>query len=759
MIRDMTEDCAVLQSGYWRVELDTARPHIVSLRADPKGRGAYCQELLESGRGADSVMEIEGTLQSSRDSRGHTVEAAGDGRLCLRNIRLGDVARLHWTIELSGPDLSVLRVGVQRDLLRETKATTDLIFGIHALREFAFWSRPSVRFNHDTTRDKRTGYCSYEERRKRRVIGYHSRDELERFVIHGSPSYPDLGQRISDGFHHLEQHYTQHVTFGVSSADFASGPQRLPPGPREWSIEFSLLPQGACAPVDFHSGHARMNAFVPAFFDSFLLSSVACDHEYFGNNPYRHAYAPGALDHLARGFLVTDRPAWSDKQGGIEERWRNHLRRTLAEGVRSDGRLMILLDSGVWQDACGTASGEHGAWSLEAQFVTACALHLLKTGDSAFAFELYPDLARRTGALGKLDMDGDGLLENPIPGTAGSPASCYNDNLGIGHKDGYLNSAAYEAFLRVASLAEWLGRDADSGDLRARASRLAASFNEQLWNDAGNCYYGWIDQAGGRHDAWYTMVNFPAVTSGLVPEDRARTLIQSFLSHPNHHRIFAAGVNLDPIPAGDISHACGPFGLWLNGGVLLGPAAHELYARAVGMGGECAWEMLADVLVQWERDRLCGTPLYDWVRPVHKGNIPAALRYTGKNAYTWIHGDGASGAGTEPYLADGGAILWALYEGVCGIRADFQRLKLEPHIPEALRDLRLSIRLMGKRIELRYQGFGDGVKAIRIDGRVWDRGDGIPWSNAPDGCVIAISMEARSRGKGTDGPGVARRAQ
>jgi len=741
MIRDMTEDCAVLQSGYWRVQVDTARPHIVSVRADPEGRGAYCQELLESGWGADSVMETDAKLLSSRRSRGHTVEAEGEGRVCLRNMRLGNVARLNWTIELAGPDLSVLRVGVQRDMLRETQATTDLVFGFHALREFAFWSRPSVRFNHDTPHDKRTDYCSYEERRKRRVIGYHSRDELERFVIHGSPSYPDIVQGISGGFHHLEQHYTQHVTFGISSADFASGPRRLPPGTQDWIIEFSLLPQGALAPVDFQSGHARIDAFVPAFFDGVLLSSIACDHEYFGNNPYRHAYAPSASDYLARGFLATDRRAWSKEQGDIEERWRNHLRRTLAEGARPDGRLMLLLDSGVWQDACGTATGEHGAWSIEPSFVSACALHLLKSGERAFAAEIYRDLTRRMAAIGQLDSDDDGLLENPIPGTPGSPASGYNDNLCIGHKDGILNSAAHEAFLRVASLAEWLDHEPDARDFRGRASRLAAAFNAQLWNEARNCYYGWIDQAGGRHDAWYTMVNFPAVTSGLVPKDRVRRLIQSFLSHPNHHRTFAGGVNLDPIPAGDTSDRCGLFGIWLNGGVLLGPAAHELYARAIGMGGECAWEMLADVIAQWEQDRLCGTPLYDWIRPVYKGSVPRRLEFTGKNAYTWTHGNGASGAGTEPYLADGGAILWALYEGVCGIRADFQKLRMEPHIPKALRDLRLAIRLMGKRIEFRYEGFGDRLKGICVNAQEWEHGKGIPWSAVPDGSVVEVLLD------------------
>ena len=44
MIRDLGEDFAVLQSGYWRVEADLARPRIVSLRIDPHVRGTFlCQ--------------------------------------------------------------------------------------------------------------------------------------------------------------------------------------------------------------------------------------------------------------------------------------------------------------------------------------------------------------------------------------------------------------------------------------------------------------------------------------------------------------------------------------------------------------------------------------------------------------------------------------------------------------------------------------------------------------------------------------------
>lgn len=740
MIRDLGDHLAVIQSGYWRVQVDLERPHLMNLCADPGGHGDYCREVLEPLCGAGSRLEtVADGILDSRDSRDHKVRTEDGRRLHVGNIRMGAVARMGWSVELCGHEMNTLRITVRREILRETMAITDLLFGVHAVREFAFWSQPSLRFNHDPVNEKHVEYCPYEERRRRRVIGYHSAEDIPEFVIHGSPSYPDFVQRILSGFHQLEQHYTQCATFGLSSLDFSSGPHRLPVGEQCWTIELQPVPQGILAPVAFDSGNARMDSFVPAFFDGFLLSAIACDHTFFGNNPYRHAYAPGALDHLARGYLVTDRSAWSERQGNMEKRWRTHIRRTLREGVRPDGRLMILLDSGVWQDACGTARGQHGAWSLEAQFVNACGIHLLKSGDQSFAAELYDDVKRRTGVLAELDTDGDGLLENPVPGTPGSPASCYNDNLCIGHKDGYLNAAAHEVFVRVASLAEWLDRAPDAADLRKRASLLAAAYNDQLWDDAAGRYCGWIDNQGTRHDAWYTMVNFLAVTSGLVPPNRTRRLMHSFLSHPNHHLIFAAGLNLDPIPEGDISHSCASFGMWLNGGVLLGPAAHELYARAVGVGAECAWDMLDDVVAQWEKDRLCGTPLFDPCRSgTWSGRLPPRLRYTGKNAFTWIDGIGATGAGTEPYLADGGALLWALYEGVFGLRADFKKLRLEPHVPVALRDAQFAVRLMGRRIEVRCHGCGDRLETLCLDEADRGRRNQLMWDELREGSVLDL---------------------
>ncbi len=746
MIRDMTTDWAVLQSGYWRLEVDLARPRIASLRADPSGLARYCSEILEPGEGGETEAETEHGFVRSRDSAGHRSEKVPDGGLVLRNIVLGDFARVNWHLALSGTKGEILRVQVEREILRPAKLVTETPLALKCLREFAFWSHPSLRFGHDPAGPFRTSYSSHAEVAKRRVIGYHAARELPEFFIHGSPVFPDLRMKLDGGWHHLEMRYGKHVSFGVSSRDFSGGAVEVAPGRETWTVEFVAVPQGEVAPVVFQSKNPSFDSFVKEFFDAYLLSAVACDHEYFGNNPCRHAYCPGASDFLARGYLTSSRRSWSDTQGDIEARWRNHIRRTLREGMVSPERPVILMDSGVWQDACGAHVHDYGSPSMNVNFVIACCLACLKSGDHAFAGEIFPTLQRILKPVAKLDPDGDGLLESPLPGTPGSPSSSYNDNLSTGHKDGYLNAAACEAFELFGSLAEWLDKRDEAAQARAVASGIRKAFNDQLWLDGAGHYAGWIDVTGKAHDAWYATVNFMAVSACIVPPDRLSHMMRSFAAHPNHHRIFAAGWNLDPITDGSYRGGGKSFGLWLNGGVLLGPAAHELVARARGLGGEGAWEMLRDLEAGWRKSHLAQIPMIDWCRS--HGALVASnprLLLTGGNAWTWIDGIGASGAGTETYLADGGAILWALYTGVLGIQPDFQGVTLEPHIPAALADVRTEVRLLGRHLMFQFCGSGDKLESLTVNGKPAP-GHRLSWAELGDSAEIVAVMAAQGLG-------------
>ena len=117
-----------------------------------------------------------------------------------------------------------------------------------------------------------------------------------------------------------------------------------------------------------------------------------------------------------------------------------------------------------------------------------------------------------------------------------------------------------------------------------------------------------------------------------------------------------------------------------------------------------------------------------------------ALAYTGKNAYTWIHQRGPAGAGTEPYLCDGGAILWGLYSGLMGLRADFQGVWFVPHVPRMLEDSSFRIRLMGRLLIVRIRGCGDTLRGVWLNGRGVDE-QRIGWDRLRDDDVLEVDVE------------------
>ena len=736
-------DYGILQSGYWKVEVDTLAPHWVSLKADPDGFGLYGEEMLEPGLGGQTVMETRDEILRSRSARGAQGALIDGLTLQVTGIPIGDVALVDWRIILAGDMGQTLRVEVTRQILRPVELVTDLPFGLHLVRLFALWSRPDLHINHDPDGPFTPGYSTYEERRVRRVIGYHDAGEMERFIAHGAPMYPDLALKIDAGSYHVEQHYTQHVLLGVSSRNFAGGAQTLEPGTERYTIDFEIIPQGTLAPVDFRSSNPRVDRFVRGFFDGHVLSAVAADHEFFGNNPYRHAFAPCAMVFEMKGFMISDRPGWSEAQGDMEARWRKQIRRVLAHGRRSRDRVLTMFDSGIWQDACGEITAEYGSPAQQGTFVIGCLYHLLKTGDRAFALEIADELEVLLGGLCKLRSEEyDGLLVSDLPGTPGSPASGYNDCLSVGHRDTYTNIIAYDAFNKFSSLCMFLGRDEQARQYRAWADEITAAVNRHQWNETGNRFVGWIDVTGKLHDAWFADINFLAVSTGLSTPEHAASLLESFLAHPNHHLMFCAGLNLEPITDGSLT-APMEFGDNINGTVYLGPMSEELFVRGAIGGAESAWVMLSEVMQQWEKDRFAGGGQFvDWVRPCYHLFSPQQ-NTTGKASWTWRTdwkgGESPTGAASEPYLSDNGAVLWALYAGVLGIQPDFQGLTLAPHLPAALAGLEAGIRLLGRKLQLRYHGTGDRLQELRVNNQIIT-GKRLAWEQLPDNSILDLYL-------------------
>lgn len=259
-----------------------------------------------------------------------------------------------------------------------------------------------------------------------------------------------------------------------------------------------------------------------------------------------------------------------------------------------------------------------------------------------------------------------------------------------------------------------------------------------MWDDNKECYIAWQDINGKKYNHWHTFINFYASNIGMVPQERQRLMLKSFLSHPNSHLTFAAGLNLDDIDDGSLV-ADLKFGELINGTVFLGPAAEELVFRSAVGGASCAWTMINDLLKRWQQDKLCNTPLFvDW-----GSRHPFVFEkwhtlFTGSQSFSWLP-QGNGNSGHEPYLSDGGAILWALYRGVLGIDANFKGFSINPRIPLEIGKVSVSIRLMGKKINVNYSNAGDKCEKIELDGRLINK-DLIDWQEICNDSTVNVTI-------------------
>ena len=138
-----------------------------------------------------------------------------------------------------------------------------------------------------------------------------------------------------------------------------------------------------------------------------------------------------------------------------------------------------------------------------------------------------------------MDRDGQGLLEYPASGNAGSwtegrrmllrPANWW-DTIGFGHQDAFANAIAYPALLGMAELARQTKTPEDAQLFASRAEKLRTVYYPTFYNSATGVLAGWKSADGDLHDYYFTFVNGMAITYGLVPQDKANQIMDRLLA-------------------------------------------------------------------------------------------------------------------------------------------------------------------------------------------------------------------------------------
>jgi len=135
------------------------------------------------------------------------------------------------------------------------------------------------------------------------------------------------------------------------------------------------------------------------------------------------------------------------------------------------------------------------------------------------------------------DRDGNGLIEYGLSGDSGSwpaqlkhrPANWW-DTIGFGHEDAYANALAYRALIGMEELARQSNHPEDQGRYRAAAHKLRAAYFDAFYNPATGVLAGWRSADGQLHDYYFLWVNGIAIHYGLVPKDKANTIMDRLLA-------------------------------------------------------------------------------------------------------------------------------------------------------------------------------------------------------------------------------------
>lgn len=164
------------------------------------------------------------------------------------------------------------------------------------------------------------------------------------------------------------------------------------------------------------------------------------------------------------------------------------------------------------------------------------------------------------------DRNGDGLIEYIVSGNSGiwpngfppvRPSNWW-DTIGFGHEDAYANALAYRALLGMEKLAQQSNHAGDQFRYHVAAEKLKAAYFKTFYDLATGVLAGWKSADGQLHDYYFPWVSGIAIHYGLVPPNKANSIMDRLLAKMQEvgYTNFALGLpgNLIPVPPKDYAH-------------------------------------------------------------------------------------------------------------------------------------------------------------------------------------------------------------
>ncbi|MBK1880808.1 hypothetical protein JIN85_00190 [Luteolibacter pohnpeiensis] len=286
------------------------------------------------------------------------------------------------------------------------------------------------------------------------------------------------------------------------------------------------------------------------------------------------------------------------------------------------------------------------------------------------------------------DQDGDGLVEMMTDSQEEGKSSDWIDIVYASGENALVNAAVYEALVLWTEREEILGDAEQAAAYRAAAEKLKAAYIKPtseggFWDPDNGWFVYWRNTDGSIHgNNLVTPVNFCAVAYGLCTDEQRSQLLDTIETKTRAENLFHWPLCFLPYEQGEGRDNVFP--TYENGDIFLswGGMAMRAYAS---YDPQIAVAYVNRVLARYQEDGL---------------------------SYQRYLRNSQAGAGDD-ILAGNCMTIVGLYRNIYGVRPQWDRMMLDPHLTPELAGTNLSYPLRGQTYELTL---GEQISTIAVDG-------------------------------------------
>lgn len=399
-----------------------------------------------------------------------------------------------------------------------------------------------------------------------------------------------------------------------------------------------------------------------------ILNTIArigvIDEKHFGGNSWHTPYGPICLheQYIAQFAIGINDESYIQAYKRCLDFYRDNA-------IQADGRVIArwaYLDEDAMHETVNKLGFYEAQWGYlmdsNPDFVTNVSELYNICGDMNWVSNHKVSCEKALDYMLKRDANGNNLVEMKTDSHTEKKGSDWIDIIWASYENAFVNAKLFYALTLWADIEKQLGDNTKANYYSNYAAELKKSFNKSteeggFWSSNNKWYIHWLDKDKSAHgDNLVVPVNLMAIVYGICDDtNRRKAILDKIEEQTNKENLFFWPLCLYPYAVGEGNDWQFPFPNYENGDIFLswGSLGVEAYAN---YKPDLALKYVDNVLNRYEKDGL------------------AFQRY-GR-----VKQDGLG----DDILSGNSLAIIGLYKAIYGINPLYNRLYLNPHLPEKL---------------------------------------------------------------------------